>query len=300
MSSWGLRVVSGAAALSMAMGAMTLAARSADLAEKKVLPPAAAPAAASVPFDFAFGAKALTDYNFRGISQTDRNPAVQGYLELQGWDNFVYAGVFASNVDLPTRPDAEVDLTFGIRPKFGPVTFDLGVIRYWYPDERQLRAAGIGLTPRDTDYTEIAGKAAYTFAEVFTVGANVFHAWDWLGTGANGTYVSGTAKWTTPVEGVFVSGEFGHYFLGRATDPGPAYNLPDYNYWNVGVGYTYKNLTVDVRYHDTDATKAECFLLTTDPGGLRNGGRSNWCNATVVASVGVDFTGSQLGVFAPR
>ena len=39
-------------------------------------------------------------------------------------------------------------------------------------------------------------------------------------------------------------------------------NLPDYNYWNVGVSYTYKNLTADLRYHDTDLSKTECFCFT--------------------------------------
>jgi uncharacterized protein (TIGR02001 family) len=301
MPSWGLKTLAGAAALPMVIGALTVTAQSADLpAGAKVLPPQAAAPAASLPFDIAFGAKLLTDYNFRGISQSDRNPAAQGYVELQAFDNLIYVGTFVSTVDLPTRPDAEVDLTFGVRPKLGPVTFDFGGIAYFYPGERQFVVGGVGLTPRDTDFVEIAGKASYTFAEVFTVGAAVYHAWDWLGTGADGTYVSGTAKWTTPIEGVSVSGELGHYFLGRATDPGPAFNIPDYTYWNVGVGYTFKNITVDLRYHDTDATRSECFLITTDPAGVTNGGRSRWCNPAVVASLAVDFTASQLGIFAPR
>jgi uncharacterized protein (TIGR02001 family) len=283
----------------MVLGAITTPAGSADLPAAKVLPSEAAAPATGNPFDIAFGAKALTDYNFRGISQSDRGPAAQGYAELQALDNLLYVGTFMSTVDLPTRPDAEVDLTFGVRPKLGPITFDVGGIAYVYPDERQLVVGGAGLTPRDTDFFEVAGRASYTFAEVFTLGANVFHTRDWLGTGADGTYVSGTAKWTTPLEGLFVSGELGRYFLGRATDPGPAFNVPDYTYWNVGAGYTFKNVTVDLRYHDTDASGKECFLLTTDPGGLRSG-RSRWCNPAVVASLSVDFTASQLGIFAPR
>jgi hypothetical protein len=59
-------------------------------------------------------------------------------------------------------------------------------------------------------------------------------------------------------------------------------------------------VTVDLRYHDTDATRTECFLLTADPRGLSNGGRSRWCDATFIASLSVDFTASQLGIFAPR
>jgi hypothetical protein len=35
----------------------------------------------------------------------------------------------------------------------------------------------------------------------------------------------------------------------------PPTNLPDYTYWNAGVSYTWKNLTADVRYHDTNAVE---------------------------------------------
>jgi uncharacterized protein (TIGR02001 family) len=204
-------------------------------------------------------------------------------------------------VDLPTRPDAEVDLTFGIRPKLGPITFDIGGIYYWYPGERQLTDPVLGaLTPADTDFFEFAAKASYTWQDTVTFGANVFHAWDWLGTGADATYVSGTLKVSTPfLAGGYVSGELGHYFIGTATHPAP-FDIPSYTYWNVGAGYTYKNLTLDVRYHDTDTTRQECFAITTDPRGFVNGGRSRWCDATFIASLSVDFVASQLGVFAGR
>jgi uncharacterized protein (TIGR02001 family) len=265
------------------------------------LPPAAAAAPASVPIDIAFGVKALSDYNFRGISQTDRNPAVQGYAEFQFFDNFVYAGIAGSNVDLVTRPDAEIDLTLGVRPKFGPLTFDLGLIYYWYPGERQFVDLGVALSPKETDFVELAGKVSYNWQDTVTVGANVFHAFDWLGTGADATYVSGTLKVNLGfAPGLYASGELGRYSIGNASDPGPTYDVPDYTYWNVGVGYTYKNLTFDLRYHDTDATRSDCFLISADPGGFTNGGRSNWCDSAVVASVSVDFTASQLGIFAPR
>ena len=49
----------------------------------------------TIPIDFLFGTRFQTDYNFRGISQSDRRPSLQGYFEVQGWDNFVYAGIAA-------------------------------------------------------------------------------------------------------------------------------------------------------------------------------------------------------------
>jgi hypothetical protein len=73
----------------------------ADIAGDKKKPvPAPAPAAPA--WDMTFGARIVSDYNFRGISQTDRKPGVQGYAELSY--QWLYAGVAANSVDLPTKP----------------------------------------------------------------------------------------------------------------------------------------------------------------------------------------------------
>ncbi|KAA2237309.1 TorF family putative porin [Salinarimonas soli] len=290
-----------AAALASAAGLAPALAADVPATPVAVVPVAVAPAASM--FDVAFGAKLLSDYNFRGISQTDRKPGVAGYVEFQAFENFVYAGIAGYSVDLATKPDAEIDLTVGIRPKLGPFTFDFGVIQYWYPNERRLvDATGLALTPGNTDFTELAAKVSYSYEDKIILGANIFHAWDWLGSGATGTYASGTAKWNLPfLEGLAVSGELGHYWLGTVSPYLGGINLPDYFYWNAGVSYTYKNVTLDLRYHDTDLSKSECFLLTADPRGFSSGsGRSRWCSQTFIASLSVDLTASALGVFAPR
>lgn len=257
-------------------------------------------------FDVAISVKAMSDYNFRGISQTNRKPAIQGGAELQIYNNLFYVGVYGSNLKLTTKPDAEIDFYAGIRPKFGDVTFDFGVWQYYYPGETQfIDAAGGFWTPRNTDFTEVYGKVSYTYAESLTVGANVFHAWDWLGIGAEATYGSLSAKYSLPfLEGVSISGEFGHYWIGTPNVSlyfqAPV-NLPDYSYWNVGASYTYKNLTADLRYHDTSLSRTECFALTGDPRGINSGsGRSKWCNPTVVATLSFDITASSIGIFAPK
>jgi uncharacterized protein (TIGR02001 family) len=281
------------------LGATSLAS-AADLDGRRPAPPPPTPAP-SLPVDFAFGFKAVSDYNFRGISQTDRSPGAQAYGEFQFFDNFLYAGVFGASVDLPTRPAAEIDILAGIRPKFGPVTLDLGVIQYWYPEEGRLFMGGAPFTVGNTDFTELAAKVSYNLEDKVTLGANVFYAWDWLGTGAEGTYGSLTAKYNLPfLEGLSVSGELGHYWLGTTSVQTGSISLPDYLYWNAGVSYTWKNVTLDLRYHDTDLSKNECFTLTTDPRGITSGsGRSKWCSETVVATLSLDLTASALGIFAP-
>ena len=283
-------------------------AMAADFAAPKVMPgPAVSPDAK--PIDFAFGFRLASDYNFRGISQSNRDPSPQGYVELQLFDNFLYAGVAGYRVDLPTRPAAEIDLTAGFRPKWGPLTFDFGAIYYYYPGERRLVdfASGTIFTPKNTDFLELAAKVSWAVDSQWTLGAGVFHAWDWLGSGASATYANATAKYTLPENafgflpnGFAVSGELGHYSLGTTSAVLGSVRLPDYVYWNAGASYTYKNTTLDLRYHDTDLSKTECFVNTTDPKGLATGsGRSNWCGAAFIATLSFDTTASQLGIFAP-
>jgi len=290
------------AALSVSI--LSGAAQASDLPSRKGAPVAPIPPAITW-IDAAISVKGVTDYNFRGISQTDRKPGVQGSVELQFYDNLFYLGVFGANVDLATSPPAEIDFFGGIRPKFGPVSFDFGVIQYYYPSEKQyIDATGGYWTPKNTEFTELVGKVAYNWEDKLTVGAGVFHTWDWLGIGANATYGSITAKYNLPfLEGLSVSGELGHYWIGTPKMsiyfPAPV-NLPDYTYWNAGVSYTYKNLTADIRYHDTNLSRTECFALTADPRGIVSGnGRSRWCNPTVVGTLSFDITASSIGIFAP-
>src|SRR3954467_7081385 len=109
----------------------------ADVAPPKELP-AQAKADKTELIGLSFGARLQSDYNFRGITQSNHDPSPQTYLELQLFDNFLYGGMAIYKVDLPTRPPIEMDLTGGIRPKLGPLQFDFGFIYYNYPHERRL------------------------------------------------------------------------------------------------------------------------------------------------------------------
>jgi len=279
-----------------------------------------APAAPVSPWDIAFGAALMSDYNFRGISQSDRGPSVTAYIETRYNVNpslQLYYGSQYWAVDLPTSPSAEVDFFAGFRPTVGPLAFDFGFIYYWYPRERQIFLTGAGavsftnvgagiLTPSDTDYWEVYGKVVWDVVkDRFALGANFYYSPDWLGSGAYGFYASGTAKltgpsfvfpllWGGPKEiGWYVSGEVGHYSLGTNDLYLGGINLPDYWTWNLGVAFTHGVFTLDLRYYDTDATTAECALITSDLRSLTGGtspGQSKWCNSTFIVSTKFDLT----------
>jgi hypothetical protein len=55
----------------------------------------------------------------------------------------------------------------------------------------------------------------------------------------------------------------------------------------------YKVFTLDLRYHDTDLARAQCFTITGDLDGLDTGvrpGRSNWCGEAFIAKLSIDMT----------
>ena len=99
-----------------------------------------------------------------------------------------------------------------------------------------------------------------------------------------------------PIEGISFSGELGRYALGRTSAYLGGVNLKDYTYWNLGASYTYKAATLDLRYHDTDLSKRNCFVNTGDPRGIYSGSNSSkWCGAAFIATLSVDLSASGLG-----
>jgi hypothetical protein len=67
----------------------------------------------------------------------------------------------------------------------------------------------------------------------------------------------------------------------------------DYWTWNVGVAFTQGVFTLDLRYYDTDLSKENCLIDTSDLRGLTGGtspGQSKWCGAAFVAATKFDLT----------
>ena len=292
----------------------------ADLAAPKVMPVEAK--APDPLIGFSFGTRYQSDYNVRGVSQSNRQGSYQTFFEAQFLNNFAYAGFATYQTRLPTRPDMEFDLVAGIRPTFGKFTFDLGILYYFYPNEQRVFFAD-GVTPltqANTDYYEAAGKMVYAATDALTLGLNAFYSPSFLGTHAESTYVSGTAAYLLPATlfpwlpeayagGFSLSSEVGYFFLGAAkssayTAFNPAINnfgafdLPSYLYGNVGLSYTYKNIVLDVRYHDTDLNPTQCAVITGDFRQLTNGGISKWCGSAVIGSITFQTSTAAPGIYA--
>jgi uncharacterized protein (TIGR02001 family) len=178
---------------------------------------------------------------------------------------------------------------------------------------------------KSASFYEVYGKVNITVNDQWQVGFNEYYSPNFLNLGAWGDYASITAKWTAPSTtfgtsgvGMYVSGEFGRQWLGTSdafygtTTPtafgGPYPNgipEPSYNTWNIGVGFTYKVFTLDLRYSDTNLSKGNCNAFTSDysttnsspgfvtainPGTGTSAFGSNWCGATGIVKLSADLT----------
>ena len=78
-----------------------------------------------------------TDYMWRGVSQTDQEPAISGSFDV-GTSSGVYAGAWASNVDFDLNGDQahiEIDAYIGYANEIGDtgIGYDVGFMRYFFP-----------------------------------------------------------------------------------------------------------------------------------------------------------------------
>ena len=103
-----------------------------------------------------YNVAATSDYVFRGFTQTDGDPAIQGGIDYS--HGLFYVGGWASNVDFA---DYELDLYAGIKPVYKDFTFDLGAVYYNYNDD-------------SLDSTEVKAAVSHPFYKG-TIGAAYFY-----------------------------------------------------------------------------------------------------------------------------
>jgi uncharacterized protein (TIGR02001 family) len=77
----------------------------------------------------------VSDYRFRGISQTDLKPALQGGFDLAHKSGF-YVGTWASSISEFTSFNGaglEIDFYGGYASSVGDLGYDVGYLYYYYP-----------------------------------------------------------------------------------------------------------------------------------------------------------------------
>jgi len=213
----------------------------------------------------------VSDYYFRGISQSWHKPTAQGGMDITHSSGF-YAGVWGSGVTPNTYPDAntEIDVYAGYNgtiPVVEKLGYTVGIYGYMYPGGswKKYRASNAAnpndvLTPRggrwDTyelnagiSYDWISAKVSYTLTDWF--GADKTTGWD--GSTKGSTYFELNAAYPLPWWDLTLIGHVGRLNVAGKLDKTftpdgvnfPSTSIsgatnPDYTDWKIGLSKAFK------------------------------------------------------------
>jgi uncharacterized protein (TIGR02001 family) len=211
------------------------------------------------------GASLVSDYRFRGISQTNNRAAVQGTFTISHTSGF-YATVWGSSVDRYIYDNSqEIDLIAGYKHSFGGTTVDVGLLYYYYPNS----------SFSSSDFAEPYASVSHTLGPV-TAKLSAAYAPKQQAlsldnvTKRDSLYIAGDLSAGIPNTPLSLSAH-----LGRSTNRSYLTFGEKYTDWSVGATYTWKSLSLGVSYVDTNKN-------------LYNGTR-NISKAGVVGTIGVAF-----------
>jgi uncharacterized protein (TIGR02001 family) len=185
----------------------------------------------------------VSDYAYRGSSQTDERPALQGGFDY-AHDSGLYAGVWGSNVSWlsDSNPNVhnslELDIYGGYKGTIGAIGYDVGLLQYYYPGSYPK-----GFNSPDTlegyiglSWEFLSFKYSYAFTDLF---------------------------------GYDRSDGSQYYDLGAAVDVGGGFTLAahvgysdikgedDYTDWKLGVTKEFGGFNFGLHYVDTDVDNAD-------------------------------------------
>lgn len=220
----------------------------------------------------------VSDYRFRGISQTNLQPAIQGGLTITH-ESGLYASVWSSStagyVTFTGTGSQEIDAIVGYKKTVGGVTLDAGVLYYIYPLARpasDMSSSNFFEPYADIAYTIGPVTAKVTVNYAFSQKALAFDqgASSLLKNNEN-LYLAGDLSAAIPNTPISLSAHIGHTW-------GPSWlSLGDeYTDWGLGASVTWKNFTLGANYVETDGV----FLLANGKNAARSG---------VVISLGASF-----------
>jgi len=176
----------------------------------------------------------VTDYQYRGVSQTDEDLAVQGGFDYAHSSGF-YAGVWGSNVEFGSA-NLELDLYGGYSGSAGDLGYNVGLLQYIYPDLDDANTTELygGVT-----YKGFGLKVSYSLSDYF---------------GAANS--DGTLYWDASYTHTFANNMSLGLHYGLTSGEGAQ---DDYADWKVGLNVPVGKFTVGVAYVGTDGDGKDIY-----------------------------------------
>lgn len=181
----------------------------------------------------------VSDYVFRGVSQSDEDPAVQGGLTYT-FDSGFYVGTWASQVDFRSETDFEVDFFAGYGFNLSDsVAADVQLLRYVYPDEGSL------------NFNELM--FSLTFAEKLTT--TVGYTNDVYNSGETGWFYGASLDLPLPAEFTLTPAVGYSRFGSGVLDTGST----NYIDWSLALSRDFGPVSASLAYHDTNGKGENLF-----------------------------------------
>ena len=243
----------------------------------------------------------VSEYRFRGVSQSDRELAVQGGFTI-AHESGLYIATWGSNLSgwgTFGGANMELDLVAGFKKTFGPATVDVGATWYMYP-------GGFNNTDFIEPYFKLSGVAGPVNLLAGVAYAPKQQALGaWYATGADaaaGVYTDPNDKndnlylwgdFSAPIPGTKFTpkAHIGYSHGNKGLGPFATSVAPTGEYWDwmAGVDWAvYGPITLGVSYIDTDITKRKSAYL--QPSFSRGqDGNGTIAGSTVVFSITAAF-----------
>jgi len=238
--------------------------------------PAFAADAPASPHTVSYNVGVMSQYVYRGITQTTRDPALQGGVDYSHSNGF-YAGAWGStikwfddygdkNAAYTSNANVEIDLYGGYKGSAGALAYDVGLLQYWYPGSYGTLPAGT-VKPNTTEvygaltYGIVTGKLSYVLSDGLFGVDNADGSW----------YADITANYPI-AEGWTLTAHLGRQKYTGSFVPGSSNNIYSYTDWKLGVT---KDLgsgwNATAYYTDTNAKDAGYKGLQNDGKNMGNG-----------------------------
>lgn len=210
-----------------------------------------------------------SQYIFRGLTQTDKDPALQGGFDYSHAPTGLYLGTWASNIswlrDFGTYSGGgslEWDFYGGIKGDIGKTgfTYDLGLLYYWYPGDVIPGAV-------KADTLEAYGALGWKWITAkysYSLKNKTFGVTDSRGT----WYLDLTANVPIGNTGLTAIAHWGKQKYEGSAVPGISNDsIASYEDWKIGLSYALpKDFTIGAFYTDTSMSAAQEAFYTTPAG----------------------------------
>ena len=234
----------------------------------------------------------VSDYRFRGVSQTDEEMAVQGGITV-GHESGLYVGTWASNLagwGTFGGSNMELDIYGGYAFPLGDAaTLDVGVTWYMYPGGADNTDFAEPYVKLSSTLGPVEGLVGVAYAPKQQALGNYSATANSRGQKQDNVYVWTDLSSGIPDTPVTVKGHLGYSNGNPGLGPNGTSIAPTGEYfdWMLGADVAVGPLTLGVSYVDTDISRSDSAYLGTGFANSKDG--SSIANSQVVFSVSAGF-----------